>query len=360
MPRFIAFYLPQYHATPENDEWWGPGFTEWINVAKARALFKGHIQPHLPADLGFYNLLYPEIKEQQAQLAKEAGIEGFCYYHYWFGNGKMILQKPLEQILETEKPDFPFCIAWANHSWYKKNWNPDIKGENVMLVEQTYPGDEDYIAHFNYLLPAFKDKRYIRVNGKLFFIIYITEYFKDVKHFIELWRELAKINGLGDFYFVTTDSDSRNKEKNLSYGFDAIYNSDMLNIHHNLSTIKKIWFLINRKYFHRPTVFQYKDAIKYMIIDDCKNAGVIPLIGPNWDHTPRSGNFGMVLQNPDPKYFKEVAKKAIEIVRDKPADEQIIMIKSWNEWGEGNYMEPDREYRLGYIHALRDAIKESI
>lgn len=360
MPRFIAFYLPQYHATPENDEWWGPGFTEWINVAKARALFKGHIQPHLPADLGFYNLLYPEIKEQQAQLAKEAGIEGFCYYHYWFGNGKMILQKPLEQILETEKPDFPFCIAWANHSWYKKNWNPDIKGENVMLVEQTYPGDEDYIAHFNYLLPAFKDKRYIRVNGKLFFIIYITEYFKDVKHFIELWRELAKINGLGDFYFVTTDSDSRNKEKNLSYGFDAIYNSDMLNIHHNLSTIKKIWFLINRKYFHRPTVFQYKDAIKYMIIDDCKNAGVIPLIGPNWDHTPRSGNFGMVLQNPDPKYFKEVAKKAIEIVRDKPTDEQIIMIKSWNEWGEGNYMEPDREYRLGYIHALRDAIKESI
>lgn len=360
MPRFIAFYLPQYHATPENNEWWGPGFTEWINVAKARPLFKGHIQPHLPADLGFYNLLYPEIKEQQAQLAKEAGIEGFCYYHYWFGNGKMILQKPLEQILETEKPDFPFCIAWANHSWYKKNWNPDIKGENVMLVEQTYPGDEDYIAHFNYLLPAFKDKRYIRVNGKLFFIIYITEYFKDIKHFIELWRKLAKINGLGDFYFVTTDSDSRNKEKNLSYGFDAIYNSDMLNIHHNLSTIKKIWLLINRKYLHRPTVFQYKDAIKYMIIDDCKNAGVIPLIGPNWDHTPRSGNFGMVLQNPDPKYFKEVAKKAIEIVRDKPTDEQIIMIKSWNEWGEGNYMEPDREYRLGYIYALRDAIKESI
>lgn len=358
MARIIALYLPQFHPIPENDKWWGPGFTEWTNVAKARPLFKGHVQPHIPADLGFYDLRYPEIKEQQAKLAQEAGIEGFCYYHYWFGNGKVLLDKPFQQIIATQKPDFPFCLAWANHSWYQKLWSPDTKDRDKLLLEQTYPGKDDYIAHFNYLLPAFKDKRYLRVDGRLFFIIYDSN-FSDVSLFMEVWRELAKEHGLDGFYFVTTDADSRNKEQNLAKGFDAIHNVDLKNIHHHQPVIRKIWQMLGRKYLHRPTVFEYKDAIKHMVIDDCRDRQVIPVIGPNWDHTPRSGGYGMVLHNSHPKYFKQIAKRALDIVKDKPKEEQIIIVKSWNEWGEGNYMEPDLQYGHGYIDALREAIEES-
>ena len=359
MPRFIALNLPQYHPFPENDEWWGKGFTEWTNVAKAKPLYRGHVQPHVPADLGFYDLRYPEIKEKQAELAKYAGIEGFCYYHYWFGKGKLLMEKPFQQVVNSGSPNFPFCLAWANHSWYKKLWNPDAKGKNVLLIEQQYLGQEDYIEHFNYLLSAFKDSRYIRVNNKLFFIIYDAMNFDDVSNFIQLWRNLAKQHGLNDFHFVATDYDGRNKAYLLSKGFDATYNVDLDNIHHHLPLYKKALIRLGKKYLHKPAVFKYKDAIKHMVIDDCRDRRVIPVIGPNWDHTPRSGSWGLVLQNSHPKYFKQIAKRAIDIVKSKPQDEQIIIIKSWNEWGEGNYMEPDLQYGWGYLDALKEAIAET-
>lgn len=164
MARFIAFYLPQYHIIPENNEWWGPGFTEWTSVARAKPLFRGHKQPHIPADLGFYDLRVPETREAQAQLAKEAGVEGFCYWHYWFGNGKRLLERPFTEVVSSGKPDFPFCLAWANHSWYKKQWDLKAKGKDILLIEQKYPGVKDYEDHFYALLEAFKDKRYIKVN----------------------------------------------------------------------------------------------------------------------------------------------------------------------------------------------------
>ena len=359
MARFIAFYLPQYHPIVENDEWWGKGFTEWVNVAKAKPLFRGHVQPHIPADLGFYDLRLSEIREQQAELAREAGIEAFCYWHYWFGEGKRLLERPFTEVLESGKPDFPFCLGWANHSWYKKLWNPKAKGENKLLIEQKYPGVDDYILHFNTLLRAFKDCRYLKVNGKLFFLIFNPGEFDDLENFIHTWRGLAKENGLNDFYFVAQDFDSRNKTKILSRGIDAIYNSDTFNIHHKLDKFSKIMCLLQRKVLRRPTAFDYREAIKYMVIDDCKNNGVIPCIAPNWDHSPRSGHDAIILKNSKPKYFKQIAKRAIDIVKDKPEDEQIVMIKSWNEWGEGNYMEPDLEFGHGYIQALREAIEES-
>ena len=172
MARFIAFYLPQFHPTKENDEWWGKGFTEWVSVAKARPLYRGHVEPHIPADLGFYDLRIPEIREQQAELAKEAGIEAFCYWHYWFGEGKRLLERPFNEVLTSGKPDFPFCLAWANHSWYKKLWDSQAREKDLLLIEQKYLGIEDYKSHFYAMLPAFKDDRYFRVNGKLFFIVY--------------------------------------------------------------------------------------------------------------------------------------------------------------------------------------------
>ena len=158
--RVIAFYLPQFYPTPENDEWWEPGFTEWTNVARAKPLFRGHNQPRIPRDLGFYDLRVPETREKQAQLAREASIEGFCYWHYWFGNGKRLLANVFREVVETGKPDFPFCLCWANHSWYQKTWDPNKP--NKLLIEQTYPGVNDSEAHFYEMLPAFKDKRYMR------------------------------------------------------------------------------------------------------------------------------------------------------------------------------------------------------
>lgn len=356
MARFIAFYLPQFHPVPENDEWWGKGFTEWVNVAKARPLFRGHKEPHIPADLGFYDLRLPEVRQAQADLAREAGIEAFCYYHYWFGNGRQLLERPFNEVVASGKPDFPFCLAWANHSWYKKLWDPSGKKADTLLAEQTYPGDEDYIAHFNALLPAFKDKRYLRVNGKLFFVIFDVVGFPDAARFVELWQQLARENGLGGFYFAATDYDSRYREKNMAAGVDAIYNVDHFNIHHHLSRFGKLVHLFERKVLHRPTAFDYRKAMPYMINADCRDRDVIPCIAPNWDHSPRSGTNAIILKNSTPELFGELARQAIETVKDKPEEEQIIMLKSWNEWGEGNYMEPDLEFGHGYIDALRKAI----
>ena len=356
MARFLALYLPQYHPIPENDEWWGKGFTEWTNVAKARPLFRGHVQPHIPADLGFYDLRLPETREAQAALAREAGIEGFCYWHYWFGNGKRLIERPFEEVVATGKPDFPFCLGWANCSWYKKQWNKDAKGKDIVLIEQQYPGIKDYVDHFNTMLPAFRDKRYVRVNGKLFFMVYAPTKLPNAKEFIDTWQKLASENGLGGFYFVGQDNDSRDKEKILSYGFDAIFNNDLLNVRHKLPAWKKALVKAKSVLLHRPITFRYKDAIKDMVTEDCRNRDVIPSIGANWDHSPRSGMKAYILTDPAPKYFRKAAERAIDMVKDKPENEQIIMIKSWNEWGEGNYIEPDLEYGKGYLNALREAI----
>lgn len=163
--KIIAYYLPQFHPCKQNNEWWGKGFTEWTNVAKAKPLFKGHYQPKIPSDLGFYDLRLPEVREEQVQLAREAGVYGFCYWHYWFGNGKRLLERPFEEVLESGKPDFPFCLGWANHSWYAKLWDKDTR-KDKLLIEQKYLGKEDYVAHFMYALKAFKDKRYIKDGDK--------------------------------------------------------------------------------------------------------------------------------------------------------------------------------------------------
>lgn len=357
MARFIALYLPQYHPIPENDEWWGKGFTEWTNVAKAKKWFKGHHQPHIPADLGFYDLRLPIVREQQAELARGAGIEGFMYYHYWFGNGKRLLDTPFNEVVSSGKPDFPFCLCWANHSWYKKTWDPNSKSKNILLQGMAY-SEQDFIDHFYALLPAFKDERYIRINGKLLFGIYTIKGFDDCPNFIKTWRKLAEQNGLGDFFFIGEDADSRQKEKKLSYGMDAIFNDDGINIHHKYPTWKKVLLYLGRKYLGRPTQIPYKKAIKYMINSDCENRETIPVVIPNWDHSPRSGKNAFILTKSKPEYFQELVEQAIDVVSKKPEEEQIVIIKSWNEWGEGNYLEPDLEFGHGYLDALKNAIQK--
>lgn len=349
MSQFIAFYLPQFHPTPENDMWWGPGFTEWRSVNTAKPLFKGHIQPKLPADLSYYDLRLPETREKQAQLAKQYGIDAFCYWHYWFGEGKRLLNQVFDEVVERGKPDFPFCLGWANHSWYKKTWVNE--GKNELLIKQKYPGQQDYILHFNTMLKAFKDPRYLRHKNKLVFFIYVPLDSPEIKNFIKTWRQLAKENDLNDFYFIGHTSFGKNKEEILSFGFDAIYNDNIFGVLEKESKITRGLRWLCRKLLHRPVVIKYKEAIKYMISDEEKKEFVIPTIIPNWDHSPRSGMSNPIFINSEPVYFEKLVRVAEETVASKSND--LVVVKSWNEWGEGNYLEPDLQYGKGMLEALK-------
>lgn len=367
-PRFIAFYLPQFHPFKENDEWWGKGFTEWTNVGKAKPLFKGHDQPRVPTELGYYDLRMPEVREEQAKLAREAGVEGFMYWHYWFGNGKTLLANIFKEVLESGKPDFPFCLGWANHSWYAKNWNGAEVKEKRTLIEQTYPGEKDARMFFDSLLPAFKDPRYIKVDGKPLFTIFSPATIPDL--YINLFKKWAVEAGFpGIFLVAIVQKDFERKDVYLKRGFDAITHPRLTsgadekgNLNSNIiaRAYKKGLRILKGALIHRPPYMEdYRKASKSFCTLMEKEEDVFPTIMPQWDHTPRSGWNGILLVNSKPEYFKEVAKKAIETVKDKEESHQIIFLKSWNEWGEGNYMEPDITHGRGYIDALKEAIEES-
>lgn len=380
--RVLAFYLPQYHPIKENDECWGPGFTEWTNVAKAKPLFRGHVQPRIPTNLGFYDLRLSETREQQAELAKEAGIEGFCYYHYWFGNGRQLLERPFNEVLSSNKPDFPFCLCWANHSWESKTWtNAKRKVAGTMIMKQEYPGEKDNYEHFMALLPAFKDSRYIKVDGKPIFVIYDPFGFENVASFIEQWRKLAKENGLTDIHFVAivhTVSmkmavESRNNKMKwdemiterinsvLSMGFDAV-TTDNRNGAQILSrgTIHTaIHSFCSKKIgINYPDIYHQININQHWFLKDDAKENVYPTIMPNWDRTPRSKSDSIYVDS-TPEVFYDMATKAIELVKNKEPEHRIVFLKSWNEWGEGNYMEPDLQYGCGYIEALKKAVTSS-
>lgn len=380
--RVIALYLPQFHPTPENDRWWGPGFTEWTNVAKAKPLFRGHQQPRIPADLGFYDLRLPETREQQAQLAREAGVEGFCYYHYWFGNGRQLLERPLQEVVASGKPDFPFCICWANHTWSNKTWErKSAVQKNSVLMEQTYPGTEDDIAHFNTLLPMFKDRRYMTVDGKLIFAIYDPFGFKNVQQFIATWRRLAEENGLSGFHFIgmtpstltirtapdgtrqrvmpNLESSAEIYRRVLDLGFDAVnsfgkrrgemlYEGKWKNI--AKTVLRHIGFPTgSMRYDYERTVRNY-----FAPEDTWEN--VYPSILPQWDRTPRVASMDGVYVNATPEKFENHIRQALSLIKDKQPEHRILFLKSWNEWGEGNYVEPDMEWGHGFIDAIRNAV----
>ena len=365
-PHILAFYLPQYRPVKENNEWFGEGFTEWTNVAKAKPLFKGHHQPKVPSDLGFYDLRIPEVREKQAELAKEAGVTGFCYYHYWFGNGTKILHETLEEVVATGKPDLPFCLCWANHSWYKKNWNPDTQSlEQNLLLEQLYPGKEDIVAHFKYLLPIFQDKRYYKIDGKLVFVIYDIPHMTDYDLLVNVWNQLAKENNLPEFYFIGyTVKEKEITHSDLFKNTDGVILSMIAGISNkqDFSRVKSIWRAVKFKvssFLKLPLdCHKYEDAIKYMLSDASSREDIIPTIAPNWDYTARRGAGGLILTGATPELFKQHAQQALSMLKQKPPHKRIAFIKSWNEWGEGNYMEPDLKYGKGHIIALKEAIAE--
>lgn len=216
MKRVIAINLPQFHPFSENDEWWGKGFTEWTNVTKAKPRFWGHYQPHLPSDTGFYDLRLPEAREMQANMAREYGVDAFCYYHYWF-NGKQLMERPIKEILETGKPDFPFMLCWANENW-SRNWDGKFRS---ILIEQHYSEDDD-INHMHYLCSkVFSDKRYLRIQGKPVFSIYRSKYFPDIKHTIDVWRKLAREEYKMELYLIRVENEPDFGPEYLQAGFDA-------------------------------------------------------------------------------------------------------------------------------------------
>ncbi len=355
----IAYYLPQYHPTENNNKWWGEGFTEWTNVGKARPLFRGHYQPKVPADLGYYDLRLSSVREKQALLAKEAGIYGFCYYHYWFGDGHQELELPFNEVVNSGEPNFPFCLCWANETWSRKFWNNEgnVVGKET-LVEQKYLGEEDDILHFNSLLVAFQDKRYIKVDDKLLFVIYKPLEFTNISNFISRWNKLAIEHGLKGFYFVGfTFNVDKEGDQILQLGFDAI-NSCRL----NRNRIRG-WGWFFRKIisilFHTPRRVSYKKVYPQFIGEQEKDLpNCFPTLIPNWDHTPRSGVNGDLFTGATPELFEKHCRNVFNAISKK--ERQICFLKSWNEWGEGNYMEPDLKYGKGFIYALKSALKKYI
>jgi len=372
--RLIAFYLPQYHPIPENDTWWGKGFTEWTNVAKAKPLFRGHYQPRLPADLGFYDLRVPEVREAQSELARNAGIEGFCYYHYWF-SGKRLLERPFNEVLESGKPDFPFCLCWANHTW-SGIW---YGAPNHVLIEQTYPGREDWRRHFYALKEAFLDPRYMRVDGRPIFVIFRPEDVPNLSGFIQEWQDLAVQSGLPGIYFVAHLFHNESEWDFRSPGFDGClivshvkaFSWSARNLVKRVSNPRLkttsaegemrawLWRRFRRSVGQFYDVRLYRHALPYLLGDGAKEPDVFPCVIPNWDNTPRAETRGIVLHDSTPDLFRLHLRQALELADSGPLDRRLVFIKSWNEWAEGNYLEPDQKFGHEYLQVISDEMSRS-
>lgn len=348
--RAIAFYLPQYHPIPENDEWWGPGFTEWTNVAKARRLYPGHRQPDLPADLGFYDLRVPETRQAQADLARRYGIAAFCYWHYWFGNGRRLLERPITEVIERGEPDFPFCLGWANQTW-SGIWHD---AADRVLMEQSYPGAEDEQAHFDAILPAFRDERYFRVAGKPVFYVFRPEELPDVRGWIERWQAMAMRAGLGGLYLVAEVSTLRGDlyTSAVADGFDV---GAYLGLPARRRESDRFRMRVWRKAVGGPEVWPYSPQ-PVQLPQQLDPADYQPVVYPNWDNTPRSRRRGLVLHGADPEKFRPHVAAAVRALADRPSDERLLWVKSWNEWAEGNHLEPDQRFGHGWLQVLYEEL----
>lgn len=343
----IAFYLPQFHPVPENDEWWGKGFTEWRNVAKALPNFKGHYQPHIPADLGFYDLRVPQIREEQAEFALRYGIDGFCYYYYWF-DGKKILDMPLNEMLKSQRPDFPFCLCWGNEKWTRR-WDGM---DGVVLIESKYPpGSMQKVIRE--LFPVFDDKRYIHINNRPFIIILRLDLLPDPKETTDIWRQEAKDAGVGELYiaairnFLTDDAEV--------YGLDALIQFSPN--WRRLRSIKKYDnFEITNPYF----VGGLLDYLHVAKVDleqiKPRNYPLFPMVTPAWDNTPRMQDKPFVIYNSDPDWYGITLQLMLSGCEDhfKPG-ERIVFINAWNEWAEGAHLEPDLKYGHAFLEATLKA-----
>lgn len=345
--RIVAFYLPQFHPIPENSIWWGAGFTEWTNVTKARPNFNGHYQPHLPADVGFYDLRVPEVMDQQAELASRYGIYGFCHFYYWF-NGKRMLELPLERMLATGKPVFPFCLSWANENWTKR-WDGR---EHEVLLGQHHSDDDDR-AVIRDLMRYMRDPRYIQINGRPLLLIYRISLFPNIQRSVEIWRETCRREGLGDIYlaFVESFNHATAFEDPKRYGFDA---SVEYPPHGTSARIDLPGPLINREF--QGVVNDYQRLIE--TYTDRPISGYTRFRGvmPSWDNTPRRQDHATIFHDASPGAYQAWLETVMEDTRRQNfGEERIVFVNAWNEWAEGAHLEPDRRFGHRYLEATKNA-----
>ena len=356
--RSIAFYLPQYHPIPENDRWWGKGFTEWTNVSKAKPLFPNHYQPHQPADLGFYDLRLPEARQAQADLATMYGIHGFCYYHYWF-TGKRLLERPFEDVLASKEPDFPFCLCWANENWTRR-W--DGKDEDI-LAGQVY-SEEDDRQHLRYLAQAFQDPRYIRIDGKPLFLVYRASEIPDPLATAKTWRDEAHQLGIGDIHLVRVESFPEEHQDPQSIGFDACveFQPDWGNLGLPLQTGRK-WSVRRTLKLAEPAygnnnIYDYATIVERMLAKPPATYKRFPCVTPAWDNAARrkDGN-ATILHDSTPELYERWLNTVVQRELSNPASDRIVFINAWNEWAEGNHLEPCQKWGHAYLEATQRVLK---
>lgn len=364
--RSLAFYLPQYHPIPENDRVWGKGFTEWVNVAAARPVFRGHYQPHLPGELGFYDLRVPEVRQAQAELAKEYGIYGFCYYHYWF-QGHRLLERPLDEILKSGQPDYPFCLCWANENWTRK-WDGK---DDAVIISQNY-SEHDHQKHMQFLCSTFfQDHRYIRVNGKPLFLVYRTTIIPNFKKTVEAWRKEAEKFGI-ELYLCRIESFSEAIDPAID-GLDAAieFQPDWLTLYSRLPGASLLSFLQKTKHWEMIKkvlissremgsnwIYEYKRLVENNIQRRFPAYKRFPCVSPMWDNTSRRSKGATILKGSTPELYEAWLRSAAERFRPYSEEENFIFINAWNEWAEGAHLEPCRKWGREYLEATQRAIKE--
>ena len=342
-PRLIAFYLTQFHPIPENDRWWGKGFTEWTNVTKAAPLFDGHLQPHLPTDLGFYDLRVRDTRRDQIRLAKEYGIDGFCYHYYWF-SGHRLLNQPLDDMLADPKSDMPFCLCWANENWTRR-WDA---AEHQILIAQKYLANDD-LNFIKSLIPFLQDARYIRVDGKPFLIVYRPQHLPDARKTLNIWREYCLSIGLGEIHLCAALT--HGNEDYVQYGFDSGVEFPP----HNMKSANSN----DRLSFYAPfkgNIFQYATIANSYLNRNYSNSRVFRTVFPSWDNTARTKERALIVLNGVPENYEFWLSSTIDRVMHLDGNrEQLVFINAWNEWAEGCHLEPDSWFGHGFLQATRNA-----
>lgn len=353
--RTLAFHLPQFHPIPENDEWWGKGFTEWTNVVGVKPRVPGHAQPHLPADLGFYDLRLPEARAAQADLARAFGVDGFIYYHYWF-NGRRLLHRPVRDILDSGEPDFPFCLCWANEDWTRA-WD-GYSGQR--LIHQNYSAEDD-LRHIHHLLPFFEDRRYLRVDGRPLFLVYRTDAMPEPERTAFRWRNEAVRLGIGDLYLARVESFLTDVDPK-TIGFDAAVEfapdwrktrprrfGVLPRLAAKLGMFPRGWLE------HRWA--DYRDLVDSMLAKPDPGYRRIRCVTPGFDNSARREKDATIFMNSSPEAYGHWLESTIraELALDLPTDQQLVCVNAWNEWAEGNHLEPDQRWGKAYLQAHLDA-----
>lgn len=360
--RPIALHLPQFHPIPENDEWWGKGFTEWSSAVRTKPRFPGHYQPHLPADLGFYDLRLPEARAAQAKLAADYGIYGFCYYHYWF-NGRQVLEGPVNEILKSGEPDFPFCLCWANENWTRR-WDGL---DDEVLLEQRY-SEADDVAHIRALIPFFTDARYIRIMDRPFFAVYRASKFPNPQRTTEIWRREANRAGLKGLFLVRVEGHSERGDPQ-TVGFDCALEFQPYWPHAGSRIFRRKWWHIRRLGTHERgirdnVVFDYGSLVRNALAAPAPAYPRIPCVCPGWDNSPRRERDAHIFVNSTPELYREWLEGYITRLRPSRGSEidpdSLVFINAWNEWAEGNHLEPCQKWGRRYLEETRKALSTPV